>query len=40
MILGVEETRTTDKTREFWLRLAVIGGALILMSSALSAFFG
>lgn len=29
-----------DKTREFWLRLGVIGGALILMSSAVVAFFG
>jgi hypothetical protein len=28
-----------DKTREFWLRLGVIGGALILMSSAMAAFF-
>jgi hypothetical protein len=36
----MEETRTTDKMREFWLRLAVIGGGLILMSSALAAFFG
>jgi hypothetical protein len=34
MILGME------KTREFWLRLRVIGGALILMSSAMAAFFG
>jgi hypothetical protein len=33
MILGM------DKTREFWLRLGVIGGALILMSSAMAAFF-
>jgi hypothetical protein len=33
MILGME------KTREFWLRLGVIGGALILMSSAMAAFF-
>ena len=29
-----------DKTREFWLRLGVIVGALILMSSAMVAFFG
>jgi len=29
-----------DKTREVWLRLAVIGGALILMNSATAAFFG
>jgi hypothetical protein len=29
-----------DKTREFWLRLGVIGGALFLMSSAMAAFFG
>jgi hypothetical protein len=28
-----------DKTREFWLRLGVIVGALILMSSAVAAFF-
>jgi hypothetical protein len=28
-----------DKTHEFWLRLGVIGGALILMSSAMAAFF-
>jgi len=28
-----------DKTREFWLRLGVIVGALILMSSAMAAFF-
>jgi hypothetical protein len=28
-----------EKTREFWLRLGVIGGALIL-SSAMAAFFG
>jgi hypothetical protein len=36
----MEEARGTDKTREFWLRLAVIGGAVILMCSALAAFFG
>jgi hypothetical protein len=36
----MEEARATDETREFWLRLAVIGGGLILMSSALAAFFG
>ncbi len=29
-----------DKTQEFWLRLAVIGSALVLVSSALAAFFG
>jgi hypothetical protein len=29
-----------DKTREFWLRLGVIGGALILITSAMAAFFG
>jgi hypothetical protein len=29
-----------DNTREFWLRLGVIVGALILMSSAMVAFFG
>ena len=29
-----------DKTGEFWLRLGVIAGALILMSSAMVAFFG
>jgi hypothetical protein len=28
-----------EKRRDFWLRLAVIGGALILMSSSLAAFF-
>ena len=28
-----------DKSREFWLRLGVIVGALILMSSAMAAFF-
>ncbi len=28
-----------DKTREFWLRMAVIGSALLL-TSALAAFFG
>jgi hypothetical protein len=33
MILGM------DTTREFWLRLGVIVGALILMSSAMAAFF-
>jgi len=32
--------RGMDKTREFWLRLGVIVGALILMSSAMVAFFG
>jgi hypothetical protein len=29
-----------EKTREFWLMLGVIGGALILMSSAMAAFSG
>jgi hypothetical protein len=29
-----------DKTREFWLRLGVLVVALILMSSAVAAFFG
>jgi hypothetical protein len=29
-----------NKAREFWLRLGVIGGELILMSSARAAFFG
>ena len=33
MIMGM------DKGREFWLRLGVIVGALILMSSAVAAFF-
>jgi hypothetical protein len=28
-----------EKVREFWLRLGVIVGALILMSSAVAAFF-
>jgi hypothetical protein len=28
-----------DKSPEFWLRLGVIGSALILMSSAMVAFF-
>jgi hypothetical protein len=28
-----------EKAREFWLRLGVIVGALILMSSAMAAFF-
>jgi hypothetical protein len=28
-----------DKSREFWLRFGVIVGALILMSSAMAAFF-
>jgi hypothetical protein len=28
-----------DKTRDFWLRLGVIGSAMIL-SSAMAAFFG
>jgi hypothetical protein len=29
-----------DKTLEFWLRLGVIFGALILMSPVMAAFFG
>jgi hypothetical protein len=29
-----------DKTGEFWLRLGVIAGALILMTSAMVAFCG
>jgi hypothetical protein len=29
-----------DKRREFWLRLGVLVVALILMSSAVAAFFG
>jgi hypothetical protein len=29
-----------ENKREFWLRLAVIVGALVLMSSAVAAFFG
>jgi hypothetical protein len=28
-----------DKARKFWLRLGVIVGALIVMSSAMAAFF-
>jgi hypothetical protein len=29
-----------ENASEFWLRLGVISGALILMSSAMAAFFG
>jgi hypothetical protein len=34
-----EDDLPVEKRRDFWLRLAVIGGALILMSSSLAAFF-
>ena len=38
MVTGVGGSFAMDKTREFWLRLGVIAGALILMSSAMAAF--
>jgi hypothetical protein len=34
-----EDDHPMEKRRDLWLRLAVIGGALILMSSSLAAFF-
>jgi hypothetical protein len=39
-LLVWEDDFAMDKAHEFWLRLGVIVGGLILMSSAMAAFFG